>query len=161
VQVWYYLLTCLYVFFVIYLLNGMQVLLTNGSGTTSCHLLSRLSTSLICSAAAAAGISFIADRVLIKMDAASVTYSSSSYHYLPDPVITSVLPERGVYRFVFCLVCWPLLPRDPLCVHMCVRTCVCLSVCLSLTTHYYIETAAHRADFWHISLRPLYTCTVF
>jgi len=80
------------------------VLLTNGSRATTCRLLSRLSTSLICSAAAA-GISYVADSVLVQIDAALVSYSpAASFQFLPDPVITSVVPERGVYRSV-CLYC--------------------------------------------------------
>lgn len=89
------------------------MLLTNGSRATTCRLLSRLSTSLICSAAAA-GISYVADSVLVQIDAALVSYSpAASFQFLPDPVITSVVPERGVYRSVClycCSACWFFFP---------------------------------------------------
>jgi len=80
-----------------YLLSRWQVLMTNGSRTTSCRLLRRTATSLLCSTSAADEV-FTADSVVIKLDAASVSFSAASFQFLPDPVIRTVVPQRGVYR---------------------------------------------------------------
>jgi len=72
---------------------------SEGSGrATACTVVSRTSTSLLCSTAAA-DVAYTARTVTLSLDAALIASSSSaSYQFLPDPVVATVLPQRGVFR---------------------------------------------------------------